>query len=85
MPLGCLLIWGSKTLKKLRDYDLNKGLLSVSSKASATILGGELNFSVTERLNKGLTDNPQLGHFFGVRKYSGEELNFTVEEWLNRG
>eukprot|EP00976_Prorocentrum_cordatum_P002817 54638-Prorocentrum_minimum.AAC.2 len=30
-------------------------------------------------------DNPQLGHFFGVRKYLGGELIFLVAGWLNKG
>eukprot|EP00959_Pyramimonas_sp_CCMP1952_P079724 1667406-Pyramimonas_sp.AAC.1 len=30
-------------------------------------------------------DNPQLGHFFGVRKYWGGEFNSPVVEWLNKG
>eukprot|EP00959_Pyramimonas_sp_CCMP1952_P136952 2865720-Pyramimonas_sp.AAC.1 len=30
-------------------------------------------------------DNPQLGHFFGVRKYLGGESNSPVVERLNKG
>eukprot|EP00959_Pyramimonas_sp_CCMP1952_P239503 5005529-Pyramimonas_sp.AAC.1 len=46
----------------------------------------ESNSLVAEWLNKGLMGNPQLGHFFGVRKYSGGELrNSPVVEWLNKG
>eukprot|EP00959_Pyramimonas_sp_CCMP1952_P022698 476777-Pyramimonas_sp.AAC.1 len=29
-------------------------------------------------------DDSQLGHFFGVGKYSGGELNSPVAEWLNK-
>eukprot|EP00959_Pyramimonas_sp_CCMP1952_P391686 8208055-Pyramimonas_sp.AAC.1 len=32
--------------------------------------GGEWNSPVAEWLNRGLMDNPSLGHFFGVRKCS---------------
>eukprot|EP00959_Pyramimonas_sp_CCMP1952_P081982 1712868-Pyramimonas_sp.AAC.1 len=38
-----------------------------------------------ERLNRGLTDNPQLRHFFGVRKYLRGELNSPLVERLNKG
>eukprot|EP00959_Pyramimonas_sp_CCMP1952_P350522 7344090-Pyramimonas_sp.AAC.1 len=48
-------------------------------------LGGEMNFPEVEWLNRGLIDNPQLWHFFGVHEYLGGELNSTVVEWLNKG
>eukprot|EP00976_Prorocentrum_cordatum_P102020 1192876-Prorocentrum_minimum.AAC.2 len=38
-----------------------------------------------EWLDRGLMDNPQLWHFFGVRKYSGGQLNSPVVERLDRG
>ena len=47
--------------------------------------GEGFNSPVAERPNKGLMDNPQLWHFFGVRKYLGGELNSPVVEWLNKG
>eukprot|EP00976_Prorocentrum_cordatum_P081648 1184499-Prorocentrum_minimum.AAC.4 len=66
-----------------------------SRRASATIAsacesannwGRKLNSPVVERLNKGLTANFHLGHFFGVRKKLGGELrNFPVVERLNKG
>ena len=41
---------------------------------------------MVEWLNKGLMDNSQLWHFFGVRKYLGGELtNSPVAELLNKG
>eukprot|EP00976_Prorocentrum_cordatum_P089218 1187639-Prorocentrum_minimum.AAC.6 len=49
------------------------------------VLGGELISPVVKWHLKGLTDNSQLGHFLGVRKYSGGELNSPVVEWLNKG
>eukprot|EP00959_Pyramimonas_sp_CCMP1952_P369031 7729731-Pyramimonas_sp.AAC.1 len=30
-------------------------------------------------------DNPQLGHFYGVRKYFGGDSNSPVAEWLDKG
>eukprot|EP00976_Prorocentrum_cordatum_P029692 604475-Prorocentrum_minimum.AAC.1 len=30
-------------------------------------------------------DNPQLGRFSGLRKYSGGESNSPVVEWRNKG
>eukprot|EP00959_Pyramimonas_sp_CCMP1952_P005001 104787-Pyramimonas_sp.AAC.2 len=46
-------------------------------------LVGELNSPVVEWLNRGLMDNPQLGHFFGVRKYLRGEMNSL--QWLKQG
>eukprot|EP00959_Pyramimonas_sp_CCMP1952_P465814 9488960-Pyramimonas_sp.AAC.1 len=45
-----------------------------------------LESSVVGWLKRGLLmDNPQLGHFFGARKYLGGELDSPVVEWLNKG
>eukprot|EP00959_Pyramimonas_sp_CCMP1952_P205129 4289487-Pyramimonas_sp.AAC.1 len=53
---------------------------------SVNIWARESNSPVVEGLNKGLMDNPQLGHFFGVRKYlGGESRNSPVAEWLDKG
>eukprot|EP00959_Pyramimonas_sp_CCMP1952_P097273 2033245-Pyramimonas_sp.AAC.2 len=39
-----------------------------SGGVDSLVVDGGVNSLVVERLNKGLMDNPQLGHFFGLRK-----------------